>query len=233
VKRAEILAVFQERFQLPMDMDVPPERLTTIAGIADVLRPIIEGSRASAPSDGNGHINHILPRDREPRPASTELPPHHEPSIHQIVIDVFAEVTGYPRELLTLDASFEDDLGIDDTKRAQALALLQKRLPARSPSRAVPLDVETLGDLVAAVEVRPDRDTRSVDERPLAPLTLDAVEAGVAAASLPGRISQAQAASLASFAGKVAFVSGAGHGIGQVIANRLAEHGATVIVNSF
>lgn len=231
VKRAEILAVFGERFELPMDMEVPPESLTTIAGIADVLRPIIERARASAPSQGNGHSTDVTTRDREPQPAHADRPPPQEPGIQQLVIDVFAEVTGYPREILTLEARFEDDLGIDETKRAQALALLHKRLSARSPNRPVPSDVETLGDLIAAVEVRHDHGTGAVYAPP--PLKLDAVEGGVGAVNLPGRIGRGQTAHWASFAGKLAFVSGAGHGIGQVIATRLAERGAHVIVNSF
>jgi NAD(P)-dependent dehydrogenase (short-subunit alcohol dehydrogenase family) len=86
----------------------------------------------------------------------------------------------------------------------------------------------TLGDLVAAVEAWPDH---AVEQTP--PLQLRAGEAGVPAGRLTGRIDQLQAVSRASFDGKVAFVSGAGHGIGQVIATRLAELGAQVIVNSF
>ena len=58
VKRGEILAVFRTRFDLPETLEVPPERLSTIAGIADVLRSLVGGGspRPSAAAERSSAV---------------------------------------------------------------------------------------------------------------------------------------------------------------------------------
>ncbi|MEQ1508228.1 MAG: SDR family oxidoreductase, partial [Myxococcota bacterium] len=46
-------------------------------------------------------------------------------------------------------------------------------------------------------------------------------------------VSGSSSGPVGAFAGKVAVVTGAGHGLGKVIATRLAEGGATVVINAF
>lgn len=55
-----------------------------------------------------------------------------------IVVEVFAELTRYPVELLEPEANLEGDLGIDSVKRTEILASLQRRfdLPADLPPPA-------------------------------------------------------------------------------------------------
>jgi acyl transferase domain-containing protein/NAD(P)-dependent dehydrogenase (short-subunit alcohol dehydrogenase family) len=48
----------------------------------------------------------------------------------EIVLDVVAEKTGYPREMLGLEMDIEADLGIDSIKRVEILAGIEERLPA-------------------------------------------------------------------------------------------------------
>src|SRR3546814_19770737 len=47
-----------------------------------------------------------------------------------LLIGIVAERTGYPHEMLGLDADLEADLGIDSIKRVGILGALQKSLPA-------------------------------------------------------------------------------------------------------
>ncbi len=64
------------------------------------------------------------------RPVTTvEAPPTPAPALRNILEDlrrIAAERTGYPTEMLDLDAAIESDLGIDSIKRVEILTALQK-----------------------------------------------------------------------------------------------------------
>jgi acyl transferase domain-containing protein len=49
--------------------------------------------------------------------------------IETILLEVIAEKTGYPPEMLELDMALDADLGIDSIKRVEILSALQERLP--------------------------------------------------------------------------------------------------------
>ena len=49
--------------------------------------------------------------------------------LKEILREVFSEVTRYPRDILTLDADFEEELGIDSVKLSEVFAVLQQRYP--------------------------------------------------------------------------------------------------------
>ena len=46
-----------------------------------------------------------------------------------MLLEVIAEKTGYPTEMLELDMALDADLGIDSIKRVEILSALQERLP--------------------------------------------------------------------------------------------------------
>src|SRR6185437_9318805 len=49
--------------------------------------------------------------------------------IETVLLEVIAEKTGYPTEMLELDMALDADLGIDSIKRVEILSALQERLP--------------------------------------------------------------------------------------------------------
>src|SRR5208282_641313 len=49
--------------------------------------------------------------------------------VADVLLQVVAEKTGYPVEMLELDMQLDDDLGIDSIKRVEILSALQDRLP--------------------------------------------------------------------------------------------------------
>ena len=51
-------------------------------------------------------------------------------SLEAIVIDIVAEKTGYPADVLELDMQLDADLGIDSIKRVEILSALQDRVPS-------------------------------------------------------------------------------------------------------
>ncbi len=75
-----------------------------------------------------------------PVPVASPAPPQSAPStppapvvvdqrIETILLEVIAEKTGYPAEMLELDMALDADLGIDSIKRVEILSALQERLP--------------------------------------------------------------------------------------------------------
>ena len=80
-----------------------------------------------------------------PGHAPVALPLHRrepaEQRVEGILLEVIAEKTGYPTEMLELDMALDADLGIDSIKRVEILSALQERLPERrrsNPSISAP-----------------------------------------------------------------------------------------------
>jgi len=80
----------------------------------------------------------------ETKPIATPAPVQSVSSsvITQTVLDVVAEKTGYPAEMLTLDMGLDSDLGIDSIKRVEIMAALRGKLP-----QAPEIKPEHLGSL--------------------------------------------------------------------------------------
>ena len=73
------------------------------------------------------------------RPRSYRTP------IARILLEIVADKTGYPAEMLELDMRLDADLGIDSIKRVEIFSALQERLPDAPP--AGPDEIGTLGTL--------------------------------------------------------------------------------------
>ena len=68
----------------------------------------------------------------------------------QTLLEVVAELTGYPIEMLAVDMDLEADLGIDSIKRLEILAALQTRLPEMAAvDSAYVGSLRTLRDIIA------------------------------------------------------------------------------------
>lgn len=99
------------------------------------------------------------------------------------VLAIIAEVTRYPASILTLDASLEDDLGIDSVKQAEIFAVLARELGVQGE---VPRgSIRTIQDVVARCEAaRP---------APVAAVTPPAAVAAPVAARAAAPVSAVQA----------------------------------------
>jgi len=91
----------------------------------------------------------------EPVPASPEVPvPAASPprisasAAEEALLEVVAEKTGYPVDMLDLSMSLDADLGIDSIKRVEILSALEERLPDASKIAS-----DTLGSLQTLQEV--------------------------------------------------------------------------------
>ena len=106
IKRVEILSALQER--LPDAPAVTPEHLGTLRTLRDI---------AAFLDNGLETLDSRLAKVVE------------SASAQAVLIEVVAEKTGYPAEMLALDMQLDADLGIDSIKRVEILSALQERLP--------------------------------------------------------------------------------------------------------
>jgi NAD(P)-dependent dehydrogenase (short-subunit alcohol dehydrogenase family) len=101
-----------------------------------------QGKRANGDGKGNGHAcaprNPPPPARRQPQtdrftPSAPDDAPRHgvsgRPDFGRVLLEVVAELTGYPVEMLNLSMDMEADLGIDSIKRLEILSAVQRRTP--------------------------------------------------------------------------------------------------------
>jgi len=143
---------------------------------------------------------------------------------------VFAEVTRYPLDILEPSAGLEEDLGIDSVKLGEVFAVLRERynLPEdldipRESLKTIGAVTEALRSYVAAPASASVTAAPSTPAPPISKAASDIFENSFAALTPERR----------PFEGKIALVTGSGHGLGKDIAIYLGGLGATVIVNSF
>ncbi|MTI85598.1 MAG: SDR family NAD(P)-dependent oxidoreductase [Firmicutes bacterium] len=71
-------------------------------------------------------------------------------NVSGVLLDVVAEKTGYPIEMLELDMTLDSDLGIDSNKRVEIFSTLRDRVPGLQTVRSEHMDtLKTLKDIVA------------------------------------------------------------------------------------
>ncbi len=162
------------------------------------------------------------------------------------VVESIARTTRYPIDLLTADADLENELGIDSVKRLEIVVALGDAfgLPldreTRDPSIRTVQDVADWIDGFIVREPSQESTATILERRTTPPAKEDPVPIVHAAEPQtvpPPRFIKASQGDLGAaakpLAGKVAFISGSGRGVGRTIARVLASRGATVIVNSF
>ena len=137
IKRVEILSALQE--QLPELPAVRPEELGTLQTLGQIV--------AHLQQDGGG--------ERLPMaPAAASVQPSQD-AVAATLLQVIAEKTGYPEDMLELEMSLDGDLGIDSIKRVEILSALQEQLPgapAIKPEHLATLQtVAQIVDFIASV----------------------------------------------------------------------------------
>ena len=134
IKRVEILSAIQEK--LPNLPALQPDQL----GSLQTLRQIVEAMGSSVASAA------VATSAAPAAMAGTA-------DVATSLLEVVAEKTGYPQEMLELDMSLDADLGIDSIKRVEILSAIQEKLPnlpALQPDQLGSL--QTLRQIVEAMD---------------------------------------------------------------------------------
>jgi len=115
VKLGEVFAVLRERYDLAENTEIPREKLRTIASISEALEEYLKvaplvAAPAAPQSEGLRQTEDFRQTD-----------------FREEVQGIFANVTRYPLDVLELNASLEDDLGIDSVKLGEVFAVMRER----------------------------------------------------------------------------------------------------------
>ncbi len=185
IKRVEILSSLQEQIPHLGEMD------TGELAELNTLGEIIAFASASAPA-----ADRESAADRAPSTAPSEI------DFEAMLLDVVAEKTGYPKEMLTLDMELESGLGIDSIKRVEILSALQEQIPHLGEMDTAELaELNTLGEIitfasgsasseepastnsVSAVEEQPDQEALAlmryevvIEKRPAAGIAIGKIQ---------------------------------------------------------
>ena len=121
VKQAEMFAAIREIYSIPRDEN---RKLRDYPTLAHVIRFVYEKrpDLVGVPQPQT----QPAPASKAPVPAMTQpvaaLSSLSDDAIKEKVLDIVAEKTGYPKDMLDLDLDLEADLGIDTVKQAEMFA---------------------------------------------------------------------------------------------------------------
>ena len=133
IKRVEILSALQAK--LPEAPAVKPEDLGTLQTLGQIIAHLSAGMAATPAA---------------PSIAAVETPAIDSGRVATVLLEVIAEKTGYPIEMLAMEMALDTDLGIDSIKRVEILSALQAKLPEAPAVKPEDLGVlQTLGQIVA------------------------------------------------------------------------------------
>jgi polyketide-type polyunsaturated fatty acid synthase PfaA len=138
IKRVEILGSVQEL--IPDLPELNPEDLAELRTLGEIVNYMKSKAASAAPA------LHLV----ETTDTTTTIDLGH---IQSVMMDVVAEKTGYPTEMLELGMDMEADLGIDSIKRVEILGAVQETiadLPELNPEDLA--ELRTLGEIVSYMQ---------------------------------------------------------------------------------
>ncbi len=115
--------------------------------------PIAQAPAAQVSTAHSPVVQQPQPPAAVPVSASAPVQTMVNQDVRAIMLDVVAEKTGYPQEMLDMDIDLESGLGIDSIKRVEILSAVQEQvadLPAFDPSEMASL--YTLNEIVRYME---------------------------------------------------------------------------------
>src|ERR1035437_9486642 len=119
VKQAEVFASIREAYSIPRDEN---RKLRDYPTLAHVIRFVYEKRPDLAPTASSSPAIAV---STTPEPATVAAPAVTDDSIKDKVLQIVAEKTGYPKDMLDLDLDLEADLGIDTVKQAEMFAAIR------------------------------------------------------------------------------------------------------------
>jgi acyl transferase domain-containing protein len=133
IKRVEILSSLQEK--MPEAPAIKPDDLSSLHTLQQIV-DFLDANMSPASAPAAAVID---------SPATGALS-----GVSEVLLEVIAEKTGYPTEMLELSMSLDEDLGIDSIKRVEILSSLQEKMPEAPPIK--PDDLSSLQTLQQIVD---------------------------------------------------------------------------------
>ncbi len=193
IKRVEILGSLEDAHP-----DLPPAD-TEVLAETRTLADIIEYMKSAGSSPGRAvsptsSLSEQSPgadkAPASPAPETEDLPSlqsAQQTDLDQLLLELVAEKTGYPVEMLALDMDMEADLGIDSIKRVEILGAMEDRVPDLPPVEAEALgELRTLQEILTLMNERtkaqspapthPEEGKKKFDPDGLTPLPVELLE---------------------------------------------------------
>ncbi len=132
VKQAEMFAAIREMYNIPRDEN---RKLRDYPTLAHVIRFVYEKRPDLAGAPVVGPSSPVSPLPVSITPTTSDVPAHASTSlvmptdsddpIKKKILQIVAEKTGYPEDMLDLDLDLEADLGVDTVKQAEMFAAVR------------------------------------------------------------------------------------------------------------
>ncbi|MDP2307070.1 MAG: SDR family oxidoreductase, partial [Pseudomonadota bacterium] len=224
IKRVEILSALREK--APGTPEVDADRMAALKTLGQIVAFLGESglSSGAAPAAAPAVATGSAPKNgAAPAMDSTRL-----------LLEVVAEKTGYPTEMLNLEMNLEADLGIDSIKRVEILSALRERAPNTPEVDADSMAaLKTLGQIVAFLGASPVGAPALVGGTPL---PFDGGEARIELSLLPALRQEVFVTPIAAGAavniGPLALVPD-DRGVAELLAARLVARGVDAVVRPF
>jgi len=133
IKRVEILGAVQEL--IPDLPELNPEDLTELRTLGEIIEYMTSKAQTASPATPTLSVVATSTIDLD--------------KIQTTMMEVVADKTGYPAEMLEMDMDMEADLGIDSIKRVEILGAVQELIPDLPELNPEDLaELRTLGEIV-------------------------------------------------------------------------------------
>ncbi len=126
VKQAELFAAIRAAYTIPREENLKLRDYPTLAHVIRFVyekRPDLAGVAATPSSATPPSPKVIAPPVTAPPPVAAQAAT--DDAIKEKVLEIVAEKSGYPKDMLDLDLDLEADLGIDTVKQAEMLAAVR------------------------------------------------------------------------------------------------------------
>jgi malonyl CoA-acyl carrier protein transacylase/acyl carrier protein len=159
VKQAEVFAAVREEFVIEREEDLRLRDFPTLAHVIGFVRDRatnLPARRRSRLPRATGPSERQDPRSRVPTPVAPGPGKELEQGdpVADAVLEIVAEMTGYPSDLLDLDLDLEADLGVDTVKQAEVFAAVRERFVIERDEDLRLRDFPTLNHVIGFVHDR-------------------------------------------------------------------------------
>ena len=177
IRKAQLFGEIGQKYDLQADDELSLDDFPTLRHLLDYMQPRIGGGSAvqqSAPlAESNGHAHASSMNGHASNgvahAATVAGTPNKIEELSEFLIDFVIEQTGYPREIVELDADLEADLGIDSIRKAQLFGEIGQKYDLQADDDLSLDDFPTLRHLldymqprIGGGDVRADYGERSV-----------------------------------------------------------------------
>ncbi len=159
IKRVEILGSLEEKFPSlpPADTEILSQT-RTLQEIVDYMN----SESGAAKQVSSPQVDNPSESKQESAPDQGQAYPKESSGakitvaeLTSILLDIVADKTGYPVEMLEAEMDMEADLGIDSIKRVEILGAMEERVPGLPQTEAEDLaELRTLGQIVELMNTK-------------------------------------------------------------------------------